>query len=329
VGLDGGGTGLGACEGEVLPVAETTDALCTDHLDNDCNAMIDCEDLTCDGHGCGPNGLGCSGGVCACSGNGGAPQPLGQETICDDGKDNDCNALVDCQEPGCAGQACGPHGRSCAADGGCACGGGGGVPQALETTCNDGADNDCNGLVDCADTLACAGRLCVGGGTCAGGVCVPPRDAGPGCVPTQTRETGCADALDNDCDGLVDCADPDCNQQRCGGSSPTALCCGSTGPNLGHCSDVSSDPSNCGVCGLSCGTGLCVPVANPSLVSGRCTCTADSQCPRPAGTAFNRQVCRTDAGLCSCEGRTSECGSSFAPDGGRATSCASSYCTYR
>jgi hypothetical protein len=32
----------------------------------------------------------------------------------------------------------------------------------------------------------------------------------PGCTPTQTPETSCADGIDNDCDTLVDCADPDC-----------------------------------------------------------------------------------------------------------------------
>ncbi|HEX5759685.1 MAG TPA: DNRLRE domain-containing protein [Thermoanaerobaculia bacterium] len=33
---------------------------------------------------------------------------------------------------------------------------------------------------------------------------------GPGCSPTETPETSCADGLDNDCDGLTDAADPDC-----------------------------------------------------------------------------------------------------------------------
>jgi hypothetical protein len=61
-----------------------------------------------------------------------------------------------------------------------------------ETTCDDGLDNDCDTLVDCAD------------GDCAG-------TAGC-CVPTASNEKGprCSDGLDNDCDGLIDGADPDC-----------------------------------------------------------------------------------------------------------------------
>jgi len=48
--------------------------------------------------------------------------------------------------------------------------------------CDDGFDNDCNGLIDAADP-AC------------------------GCVPEPEI---CDDGLDNDCDGLIDSADPDC-----------------------------------------------------------------------------------------------------------------------
>lgn len=33
---------------------------------------------------------------------------------------------------------------------------------------------------------------------------------GPTCTPTESSETSCSDGADNDCDGLVDIADPDC-----------------------------------------------------------------------------------------------------------------------
>lgn len=41
----------------------------------------------------------------------------------------------------------------------------------------------------------------------------------PVCVPTEPAEMSCADAIDNDCDGLIDDADPDCQVT---GGDPTA-----------------------------------------------------------------------------------------------------------
>jgi hypothetical protein len=56
--------------------------------------------------------------------------------------------------------------------------------------CNDGSDNNCNGLIDCADPLCKLTQFCK---------CSPPG------VPES-----CNNNVDDDCDGLVDCADPDC-----------------------------------------------------------------------------------------------------------------------
>jgi hypothetical protein len=63
--------------------------------------------------------------------------------------------------------------------------------QFVAEVCDDKADNDGNGKVDCADP-ACVGK--------------------PACVESQ-----CVDAVDNDGDGATDCADSDC---------ATALLCG-------------------------------------------------------------------------------------------------------
>ncbi|MDP4012108.1 MAG: hypothetical protein Q8R00_00680 [Candidatus Nanoarchaeia archaeon] len=74
-------------------------------------------------------------------------------------------------------------------------------------SCNDGADNDLDGLVDCADP------------DCAG--------VGPNCILEYgwvggwlSSATLCRDFIDNDLDGLVDCADPDCAAQSCREDNP-------------------------------------------------------------------------------------------------------------
>ncbi len=67
------------------------------------------------------------------------------------------------------------------------CGAGCTVTEDPEVTCDDGVDNDCDGLVDGDDP-----------------------DCPPQCVPTEDPEVTCNDGVDNDCDGLVDGDDPDC-----------------------------------------------------------------------------------------------------------------------
>jgi hypothetical protein len=58
--------------------------------------------------------------------------------------------------------------------------------QTHEATCNDGIDNDADGLVDCADP-DCATK--------------------PACA---MQSEICTDGIDNDADGAIDCADMDC-----------------------------------------------------------------------------------------------------------------------
>jgi hypothetical protein len=56
-----------------------------------------------------------------------------------------------------------------------------------EVVCDDGLDNDGDGLPDCMDEDCCDSSGCV--------------------------EIDCANGLDDDLDGLADCADPDCSDQ--------------------------------------------------------------------------------------------------------------------
>ncbi|MFZ5771232.1 MAG: hypothetical protein ACOY4W_07370, partial [Thermodesulfobacteriota bacterium] len=63
--------------------------------------------------------------------------------------------------------------------------------SCLVEVCNDGIDNNANGLIDCADA-ACSGA--------------------PGCAATEKGM--CTDQFDNDGDGLADCLDPDCARDK-------------------------------------------------------------------------------------------------------------------
>jgi spore coat protein A len=136
-----------------------------------------------------------------CDPNACSPTEPGSELTCDDGLDNDCDGLTDTNDPDC--QICVPD-------------------ETPEQSCFDFNDNDCDGFTDCADIADCEGAIgaptacgigeCAASGSlgCSGGSqvdsCTPgtPGMEGPNGDPT------CSDGLDNDCDGLTDVGDPDC-----------------------------------------------------------------------------------------------------------------------
>jgi hypothetical protein len=68
-----------------------------------------------------------------------------------------------------------------------------------EVTCDDGIDNDCDGLIDAADPDC------------------------PTCTVTEDPEVTCDDGIDNDCDGFIDGADSDC-QVDCSVYGTRQLC---------------------------------------------------------------------------------------------------------
>lgn len=173
--------------------------------------------------------------------------------ICD-GADNDGDDAIDegfnvgalcmaglgvCEHTGTIG---------CLGDGSAACGATAGTPKnegaSFGVSCEDGKDNDCDGLTDLGDP-DCAGfgdpELCGNGldddgdgvidegfpqvgqpcangvGACAalGQVECTGDGSGVECgatagSPPEATETTCGDAVDNDCDGATDGADTDC-----------------------------------------------------------------------------------------------------------------------
>ncbi len=262
------------------PVAETCNG-----VDDDCDGVIDDgapgANVACETHCPGGKCVGeCKAGKTVCTGtskglvcvNGVGPAA----EICD-GKDNDCDGQTDegydlQNDP----TNCGKCGVSCAANDKCIAGKcqftcsppyydadknpANGCEYKCDTvavgpeTCN-GVDDDCNGLVDDAvggvggtcDAECPALAPCVAAGNCAatlstcqGGCC---GECTQGQLTCQTGQVVCiagaqpklevCDGKDNNCDGQID-----------------------EGYNL------SSDPTNCGVCGKKCefpnGIGACV-----------------------------------------------------------------------
>lgn len=124
---------------------------------------------------------------------------------CWDGCNNDDDGdeiLIDCEDPDCEHYCC--------------IGG-----QVEYLACTDGCDNDHNELIDCDDP-ACSGAA----------QCTPPpllegvcrgTDADPDCCrAVGGAEACCANGVDEDNDGDLDCADAEC--------APTDVCCGSGTP---------------------------------------------------------------------------------------------------
>ena len=139
---------------------------------------VNCGDGTCDS---GEN-------PCNCAADCDLP-PLNEESLCTDFIDNDCDGSIDCDdsdcssdaacvEPFCGDGSCDENETSCSCPEDC------GSATVSEVVCNDGADDDCDGLIDCddldcTDDASCVGGLpgdpCASGADCASGLCHPKK----------------------------------------------------------------------------------------------------------------------------------------------------------
>lgn len=139
----------------------------------------------------------------------------------------------------------------------------------------------------CADADACTeGDACDERGQCQPGPVCPAAEC-----QVRTCDAGVCTAAVAVGDGAL-----------CGAMNPGDRCCGGT------CRDLSTDPDNCGGCGLVCATGDCQSVAvtsdcdmAPAMTSGRCTCPlgASSQCPFDGDTDLCRDMQENYNKLCA------------------------------
>ncbi len=136
-------------------------------------------------------------------GSGGSATICGSIETCDNGRDDDCNGLVDCEDTACQSQP------SCF--------------TRKKESCDNGIDDDGNGLVDCKDPACLGDPACFVPGheicnnnldddddglvDCADSDCT----ADPVCVPKQGNEI-CDNGKDDNDDGLADCTDPQCKE---------------------------------------------------------------------------------------------------------------------
>ncbi len=301
--------GAWVCQNPKAPSAETCDG-----IDNNCNGVID-DGVPLVGTACGTNTGACNAGVYQCSGgvlscNGGVGPSV---EVCD-GIDNDCDGQIDNNVPGTGG-LCGNSTAPCV-PGVVVCSGGslvcqGGVGPQPEIC--DGIDNNCNGQIDegnLADApqpgqngcWSNAGNCCTfnnlhwcppTGATCntKGALTVP---CGTGTILCTAGAWACqgpkgpapetCDALDNNCDGLVDNVPPvacvpagtppglvfggssQCKQ----GTKTCGACVGFVGPSSEICDGLDN---NCdgvvdnGIPGLGATCGVNQPPCTPGTTA--------------------------------------------------------------
>jgi hypothetical protein len=141
-----------------------------------------------------------------------------------------------------------------------------------QSTCGDGT---CTLAEKCSCLVDCSGQSCgTGNGRiCSAGSCICPGGA------VEMASIHCADGLDNDCDGLTDCADADC--------APAASC--STAPET-QCDDGadndSDGPTDCA--DGDCVGRMCRRSATPGDL-GMCSSFGGNCCTTYESMTFNNQ----------------------------------------
>ena len=306
------GPGITTCSGGALVcnanIAPGTQAEVCDGQDNNCDGIADNGNpgggLACASGLQGVCAAGttlCTEGVIACNAN---IAPGTQAEVCD-GKDNNCDGVVDNGNPG-GGVACTSSFPGVCSAGTTACTAGALVcnaniaPGTVPETC-DGKDNNCDGFVDNGNPgggIACASGLpgvCAAGTTaCIAGAVACNPNVSPGTVP----ET--CDGKDNNCDGVVDNGNP-------GGG----LTCVSGLP--GECS---AGTTACTAGAIACNANI-TPGSQPETCDGKdndCNGVVDNGNPGGGLVCVSGLPGECSAGTTACTAGAIACNANIAPD---------------
>ncbi len=186
--------------------------ICDDHIDNNGNDLIDCDDPDC-----------YQMSVCQKSedqtapgdGNPGHSAATIAVEICDNNTDDDNNGLKDCMDPACYKSSICKLGN-------------------VYEICDDHIDNDLNGLIDCADPACIYSALCVtlGAEICGNNIdddkngMIDCEDPACFTVPACGKKTEiCGNNIDDDKNGKIDCKDPVCaTHASCSKTADTENC---------------------------------------------------------------------------------------------------------
>jgi len=246
-----------------------------------------CANLLSDPANCGvcgkvcPAGTSCQSGACA-----GSPMCQAPTVVCLDPP----TGKMYCTDPSTDFANCGGCGRTCPAGAICTAGmcqgGGGAYAGAAPCPGTNGAPMCTNLLNDPANCGAC-GKVCGAGLGCYSGVCnaTPPATTCPPdaqlcadpmvpskmyCAVVLRDPSNCGDC-GHVCSGGLTCVEGTCMPPPTGGT--TSMTCPAAQRNSCvnaagqmYCTDLLSDPSNCGVCGKVCPSATfcqnaaCVPV---------------------------------------------------------------------
>ncbi len=285
--------GTTACQGGQI-VCVQTEAPCTEtcnNLDDDCDGVVDGFETSCGVGACFSVGT-CTWGVNSCT----PGTPAADDSVCN-GVDDDCDGATDDEyvstATSCGVGACASAGTTSCANGQVqdSCTPGTPVAEAC-----DGADNDCDGVVDNGDPgggSSCNTGLpgvCTAGTTaCQGGQIV--------CVQNAAPSAEVCDSLDNDCDGVVDGFATSCGVGSCASTGTCTVGVDSCTPgtpaaNDSLCNGMDDDcdgpiDEEFVSTGTNCGVGACASAGTTSCVNGQVQDSCLPGTPGPGDSTCN------------------------------------------